>query len=189
MKTKICLTLAFYLCISLAALAMPGEKNASMNSKKGYSMDKIIHHSVRLNCDTHRAFEMFTENELLQSWLPKLADVEPVLGGKYEVFWKPEDKASHSTIGCKVTAIEQDKFIAFEWKGPPQFKHFMNVADPLTHVVVFFVARGNASTPKTDVHLIHSGWGSSDEWEEARQFFNMGWKQELKELSQLVQGK
>jgi len=70
-------------------------------------MTKILHHSVRLNCDTHRAYEMFTVNKLLQSWLTKLADVEPVVGGKYELFWDPEDKENNSTIGCKITAIEQ----------------------------------------------------------------------------------
>lgn len=152
-------------------------------------MDKILHHSVRLNCDAHRAFEMFTVNELLQSWFPKVADVEPVVGGKYELFWDPEDKENNSTLGCKVTAIEQDRFIAFEWKGPPQFKHFMNIAEPLTHVVVFFLPCNNTTPPCTDVHVIHSGWRNSEEWEKARQFFENAWEKELTELRQLVNKK
>ena len=92
-------------------------------------MDKILHCSVQLRCNTHRAFEMFTINELLESWLVALAEVEPVVGGKYELFWEPDDRENNSTIGCRVTAIEPDKFLSFEWRSPKQSKHFANNAD------------------------------------------------------------
>lgn len=152
-------------------------------------MNRIIHHSVLLRCDTHQGFEMFTANELLQSWLTTLAEVEPLVGGKYELFWDPVNKESNSTIGCKVTAIEPGKFLSFEWKGPEQFQHFMNNADPLTHVVVFFVPYVEGSTPCTEVHLIHSGWGTSAEWEEARQWFEKAWSNAFEELRRQVGGK
>ena len=48
-------------------------------------MDKIIYHSIVLECSTHTAFEFFTKNELLEKWLTKEADVEPKVGGKYEL--------------------------------------------------------------------------------------------------------
>ncbi len=151
-------------------------------------MGKIIYRSVLLHCDVHRAFEMFTVNELLQSWLTMVADVEPVVGGKYELFWSPEDRENDSTIGCKVTAIEQGKFLSFEWKGPKQFQHFMNDADPLTHVVVFFIPSIEGSTLSTEVHLIHSGWGSSLEWEEARLWFERAWGDTFVELAKQLGG-
>jgi uncharacterized protein YndB with AHSA1/START domain len=149
-------------------------------------MHRIIHRSLRLHCDAHRAFEIFTINELLQSWLAPLAEVEPVVGGKYELFWDPANKESNSTIGCEVTAIEPGKFLSFEWKGPEQFQHFMNSADPLTHVVAFFVPCAEGSTPCTEVHLIHSGWGSSPQWEEARQWFEKAWTECFEELKSQV---
>jgi uncharacterized protein YndB with AHSA1/START domain len=80
-------------------------------------MDKIIHHSVQLQCDPQRVFEMFTVNHLLESWMSSVAEVEPVVGGKYELFWEPDDRENYSTVGCKVTAVEADKFLAFEWRG------------------------------------------------------------------------
>ena len=139
-------------------------------------VNRILHHSTQLNCDLRQAFEMFTLNEHLQSWLAEIADVEPKLGGKYELFWDPDDKENNSTIGCKITALQNNKFLAFEWKGPKQFKHFMNEADPLTHVVVFFVQCDESIVkPCTEVHLIHSGWGDSAEWEKARQWFKKAW--------------
>jgi hypothetical protein len=139
-------------------------------------VNRILHHSTQLNCDLRQAFEMFASNEHLQSWLAEIADVEPKLGGKYELFWDPDDKENNSTIGCKITALQNNKFLAFEWKGPNQFKHFMNEADPLTHVVVFFVQCDESIVkPCTEVHLIHSGWGDSAEWEKARQWFKKAW--------------
>ncbi len=151
-------------------------------------MDKIIRQTTRLFCNPHQAFEMFTANASLQSWLTELAEVEPVVGGKYELFWHPSDRENDSTIGCKVTAIEPDQFLAFEWKGPRHFKHFMNDADPLTHVVVFFVPCVEATTSCTDVHIIHSGWRSTSDWEEARQWFDKAWSAALEKLARLVNG-
>jgi hypothetical protein len=132
---------------------------------------------------------MFTVSRALQSWLAPVAEVAPVLGGKYELFWEPDDRENNSTIGCRITALETDRLLSFDWKGPRQFKHFMNTADPLTHVVVFFFAGDhNGSEEWTDIHLIHSGWRSADEWEEARQWFEAAWRGAFAELSNQVNG-
>ena len=149
-------------------------------------MDKIIYQRALLQCDAHRAFEMFTVNELVQSWLAPLAEIEPFVGGKYELFWDPGDREINSTIGCKVTAVERDKVLSFEWKGPTQYQHFMNDADPLTHVVAFFVPCDQVTAPCTEAHLIHSGWRSSAEWEEAREWFERAWGAAFEELENQV---
>jgi len=143
-----------------------------------------------LRCNANLAFEMFTKNDYLQKWLTINADVEPRVGGKYELFWNPEDKESDSTIGCKITAIEPGKFLAFEWKGPKQYKDFMNTADPLTHVVVFFIPCNETmrSGDCTEVHLVHSGWRSSIEWEEARIWFEKAWDVAFENLKRHVNG-
>jgi len=121
---------------------------------------------------------MFTVNQHLEKWLTQLADVEPKTGGKYELFWNPEEKENASTLGCKVLAIEHGKFLAFEWKGPKQYKHFMNNAKPLTHVIVSFIP----SAEDAEVHLLHTGWRDSAEWEEARHWFDKAWTNALEEL-------
>jgi uncharacterized protein YndB with AHSA1/START domain len=94
------------------------------------------------------AFEQFTLNANLEKWLTESADVEPKVGGKYELFWNTKDKENDSTIGCKVLAISPGKFLNFEWKGAKQFKHFMNNVRPLTNVSVFFISnRGSTEVP------------------------------------------
>jgi len=149
-------------------------------------MDRIIHHRARLRCDVGRAYQLFTEDRFVESWLAPGAEVEPRVGGKYELFWDLDDREKDSTLGCKVTAIERDRFLCFEWKGPAQFSQFMNDADPLTHVVVFFVPNSEAGGVSTDVRLVHSGWRSAAEWEEARQWFDRAWKVALEQLEHRV---
>jgi uncharacterized protein YndB with AHSA1/START domain len=151
-------------------------------------MTEILHVSAHLQCDAHKAFEMFTMNRLLESWLiapyseEGHADIEPVLGGKYELFWDPGSKEDNSTIGCKITVIVPDRLLAFDWKGSVEFKRIMNI-DPLTHVVVTFFPKSDGST---DVHLIHSGWGNGPEWNEARNYFRQAWNSAFEQLEKQV---
>lgn len=129
---------------------------------------------------------MFTVNEMLQSWLTVVADVDAKPGGKYELFWDPDNRENNSTIGCRITAIEKDKLIAFEWKGPTQFRHFMNDISPLTHVAVFFTPYREGNEHGAEIHLVHSGWGDSPEWEEARAWFDKAWQAAFERLQKLV---
>jgi uncharacterized protein YndB with AHSA1/START domain len=152
-------------------------------------MNRIIHQAVRLECEIRRVFEMFTVNENLEAWLTSAAEVEPVIGGKYELFWDPSDRDNNSTIGCKITAFEQDRLLSFEWKGPKHYSHFMNVADPLTHVVISFYPCEELSGQFTDVHLVHTGWGSSEDWEKARLWFDRAWKESFDRLKEQVDAK
>ena len=151
--------------------------------ERGESMDKIIYQSTSLKCDPQIAFEMFTINKHLESWLTQVADVELNVGGKYELFWNPQDKENDSTIGCKILALHPNKLLSFEWKGPRQFKHFMNDVRPLTNVVIFFIPHLEG----TEIHLLHTGWRDSAEWEEARQWFGNAWEKALSELQKYVE--
>jgi len=157
-------------------------------------MTEILHVCAVLRCDPHKAYEMFTVNKLLESWLITPfsegghAEIEPVLGGKYELFWEPMDRENNSTIGCKVTVIQLDKILAFDWKGPSEFKHFMNAADPLTHVVVSFIPNTKGPVEFTEIHLIHSGWGNSPEWQKAREYFMHAWSRAFSNLEKTFGG-
>jgi uncharacterized protein YndB with AHSA1/START domain len=144
--------------------------------------DQIVHVTAVIPGTPGRAFAYFTRAELLQTWLTAEAEVEPKPGGKYELFWDPANRESNSTIGCRVTALAPNHFLAFQWRSPERFKAFANMADPLTHVVVMFIPEG----PGTHVHLIHSGWRSSSAWEEARMWQEQAWSRAFVELARVA---
>jgi len=147
-------------------------------------MDKILHQTVRLDCPVDRVFELFTESERVASWLAPKAEVEASVGGKYELYWDPSTPDDNSTKGCKVTAYEKSRLLAFEWKGPKPYKHFMNWADPKTHVVVSFFPSADGGS---EIHLVHSGWRSGEEWEVARRWFEQAWRTAFSSLRTLVE--
>ncbi len=146
-------------------------------------MDRIIVKKSILNCSTEQVFKLFTENQALETWLTEKADVEPKVHGKYELYWNPDKPEENSTIGCRILDIESPYYLNFEWKGPPQFAAEMNKLRPLTNVTVFFSPRDNG----TQSTLIHTGWGDSKEWEEARQFFIHAWDRAFSRLEEYTQ--
>lgn len=148
-------------------------------------MDKIIVQTALLNCSLEKAFEMFTENQMLESWLTTKADVEMRVGGKYELFWTPEDPdpTNNSTYGCKVLAVDQPNFFNIEWAGNAEQKEFMNKVRPLTNVTFLFT---KLDSNQTKVTLIHTGWRDMSDWEQARQFFINAWRGAFSKLEKYI---
>lgn len=131
-------------------------------------MTTIIHLSRELACEPARAFARFADPA---GWLCALAEVEPWVGGKYELFWDPADRSDNQTVGCRITAFVPGELIAFDWRGPRMLEAGMNAIDPLTHVVVSFVPTATG----TRVHLVHSGWPGTAAGQEARGWFERAW--------------
>lgn len=148
--------------------------------------EQVFTVSVRLPVSQITAFRFFTEKSLLEAWLTTVADVEPRLHGKYELFWEPGNPEDNSTKGCRITAFDQNRLLAFDWKGPVQFKEFMNTVDPLTHVIVFFSPCGDDPKECSDVVLVHSGWRTDPKWIEAKQWQKRAWEVAFDELSKLA---
>lgn len=145
-------------------------------------MQKIIYLTSEVKGSKDKAYDYF----LNAKYAPE-AEVEPKVGGKYETFWDPPEREDNSTIGCKITAIEENNLLAFEWKGTVNHKEFMNTIDPLTHVVIFFSEEIKDKIEFTKVYLIHTGWDSTKEWEEARIFFVKAWKNVLLAFEKYMQ--
>ncbi|MGE0590493.1 MAG: SRPBCC domain-containing protein [Cyclobacteriaceae bacterium] len=143
--------------------------------------DRIITQSVMLDCSQEIAFSYFSDNHLLQQWLAPKADIEMKPGGKYELFWSPEDKdkTNNSTFGCKVLAVDAPNYFNMEWRGNKDHKSFMNNVRPLTNVTVVFTPI-NAS--QTKVSLLHTGWREGKDWDGAFAFFEKAWANAFKEL-------
>ena len=66
----------------------------------------------------HKAFKMFTDNQLLESWLTNVADVEPIVGGKYELFWEPENREDNSTFAAGSLQLNQISFYHLSGAAP-----------------------------------------------------------------------
>ena len=149
-------------------------------------MNSVIHRSAQIACSPERAYQHFTQNPLLESFFTVKAEVEPKVGGKYELDWDPSTTPEQATIGCRITALAEMRLLAFDWKGPPPYAEVMNGADPLTHVVISFFPGNSPDEGKCHVHIVHSGWGSGEQWQQAREYFDRAWGMVLKSLASKI---
>jgi adenine-specific DNA methylase len=69
--------------------------------------------------------------------------------------------------------------IGADWTGPPEFEEVMNKTDRLTHLLVSF---SKITDNELEVNLIHTGWGNTEKWEQARLYFENAWIQVFKML-------
>jgi uncharacterized protein YndB with AHSA1/START domain len=151
------------------------------------SSPDVIHVSAILDVDVGTAFEMFASADNIRKWLIDpfgggAALVEPKVGGKFELFWNADGGAREGTPGCQITALVPSRLIGFNWKGPTEVAVPMNRADPLTHVTVSFSPIGNGHKGRTAVNLIHSGWGSSSDFQAGRAYFEQAWTAAFRNL-------
>jgi uncharacterized protein YndB with AHSA1/START domain len=138
---------------------------------------KDINVEVWVQAPIGEVWDSWTQSDRI-TWFSPEANIEARLGGAYELFWDPANHDSMSTKGCRITAYEPMKLLAFIWKGPDQFAHFMNTEPPKTRVKVSFEDGGD----RTKLAIEHTGWGKSEEWEEARTWHVNAWKGVLDSL-------
>ncbi len=128
-----------------------------------------------------RVWRMWTTPEGLCSWLCLRADVEPRVGGPFELFFNPDESKpeSDSTIGCKVLSVDQPRLLVFDWRGADEVAEVMNAPDaPPTQCQVELLPRPTG----TRLRLTHSDWGDGPGWEEARAWFDRAWSDALERL-------
>jgi uncharacterized protein YndB with AHSA1/START domain len=123
----------------------------------------------------------WTTVEGLTSWLCLRAVVDPVVGGKYELFWNPDESRpeSDSTLGCRVLSIFRPRHLHFTWRGSDEVASVMNVPGaPQTEVAVdlFPALEG------TRLLVTHQGWGEGPDWARARAWFERAWTAALEKL-------
>ena len=139
---------------------------------------------LKLKISVEDAWNLWTEPKRLVQWLTTEANVNPVLGGAYELFWDPTNHNDNSTLGCKITALVPYKLLAFEWRGPVLYADLMNVQPFPTWASVSFEA---IEGDQTVIHFRHTGWGDNDRWNAARTWQTNAWAGAFKQLKALLE--
>src|SRR5260370_20855511 len=100
------------------------------------------------------AWKSWTTVEGVTSFFVPKANIEPVVGGRYELFSSLKaPRGFQGTEGCKVFALEPLQRLAFDFIAPPQFPHVRRLR---TRVDVTF--RGVAKGGVVNMDLVHSGF-------------------------------
>ena len=143
-----------------------------------------IHLSAWLGCNVNQAFEMFTNKEHLTSWLPIVANVEPKVGGKYEISWIKE----RPSIRCKILIYEPNKCLLFEWKGHAD-ESFMYSSLLDIQVTLYFLpmdCNKMSDEQFTEVRFILTSFNDLDNNKEIKLWIESTWANAFEKLIEHV---
>lgn len=142
-----------------------------------------IKQSITIQSDKKWIWRAWTEADRITKWFAPAAEIEAEVNGKFELYFDPANKEAMSTKGCKILKFEPGKFLAFQWKGPDPFAETMNTRENLTVVEITLHSQDNG----TQITLLHTGWGESDDWLQAREWHIQAWEQMLQSLKSNIE--
>lgn len=126
--------------------------------------------SAVIGLPLEEVWRLWTTAEGIQSFMAPKAIVELKPAGMYEVHFLPDaPRGQRGSEFSTVLAVEPMQFLSVSWKLPP---YLPAVKDQLTSLQFYFEEKGDNATQLT---IIHAGWGYSDEWQQARAYFEKNW--------------
>lgn len=143
---------------------------------------KPLEFEVNIISSKEQLWSAWTSSERAAKWFSPIANIEPKVGGSFELFFDPSDMNHMTTKGCKFLELIPLEELSFNWKGPDDFAEVMN-KEPLTIINVSFIEDDTS----VRVKLSHSGWKTSQEWDAARAWHEIAWKQVLNSLKDYLE--
>jgi uncharacterized protein YndB with AHSA1/START domain len=144
--------------------------------------------SRHIGAPLERVWQALVDPAQAGTWFAAKANIDPELGGAYELFWRPGTPESQSTIGCRITAIAPCRYLAFTWRGPDELGALMNEGDPPpppTHVTITV----SPSAAGADLRVRHVGFGDGEGWSGAVAWHHRAWTAVLDNLEALLSGR
>ena len=132
---------------------------------------RIIHEIVIIESDIESVWEAWTTKEGICSFFAKDCDVDITPGGKYEIYFEPdEEPGKRGAEGTIVMAFQRPFMFSFTWNAPP---HLPEVREHFTHVLLNLET---VDENKTRLIFRHNGWGEGGQWDDAFHYFEHAWK-------------
>jgi len=101
---------------------------------------------------------------------PKAAKVEPWPGGAFELWFGVDmPEGSRGSEGCKVHSVKPMEQFVFEWNAPPTIPAIR----PLRTLV--YVDFRPVDATHTEVTLRNFGYGTGEDWDKAKAYFQRAW--------------
>lgn len=170
--------LALLLALGLATPGARGSDDdgsapvSSAGRSDGVSGDaaRMIRQEATVAAPLADVWHAWTTPEGVNSFFGADADIELVVGGKYEIYFSLDAPAGQrGSEGCRVLSFLPGKMLSFSWNAPPKFAA---VRKERTQVVMLF----NELAPTvTRVRLRHHGWQEGEEWDQVFDYFSRAW--------------
>ena len=124
--------------------------------------DRTIEITKTIEAPTERVFHALTDADELARWWPSSADSDPRSGGSFEYrFEFPEEPERDHTYSGAYHEVTQNELVSFPWAG--------RLGETRVDLRLEPAGDGTALT------LVHSGWGTGADWDDAYELHVQGW--------------
>lgn len=141
-------------------------------SNDASAKSKSIEKEIVVDGSISEVWNAWTTNEGARTFFSSQTNILPVLGGPYEIYFKPSQPYGlQGSEGCRVHSIVPMQSFAFTWNATPQHPVIRGAG---LHTIVYleFTELGPR---KTHIRFTQQGWGEGKEWDEVYGYFQTAW--------------
>lgn len=134
--------------------------------------ERAIRKEVVVQAAPADVWKAWTTNEGAQAFFAPRTDIDPAVGGHYEIHFSPQNPVgSRGAEGCRVHSIVPPTALAFTWNQPPVVP-LLRAAGVQT---IVYIRLEEAEPARTRVRFTQTGWGEGPEWDKAFAYFESAW--------------
>ena len=141
-----------------------------MGSEASAQLRPMVYSETTVETSALEAFSDWTRSESIQAFFAAQATINPTPGGIYELCFAPDaPEGSCGNDDGRILGLEAGKMLSFTWAMPP---YMPEIRPHLTTVQIYFEPLDDATTR---VRLFHTGFETSEAWDQGRDYFEKTW--------------
>jgi uncharacterized protein YndB with AHSA1/START domain len=131
---------------------------------------RVIRKEVTVSASLEAVWDAWTTNEGAETWFAPKTNIDPTVGGHYEIFFFPDKPYGwRGGEGLRVHSLIPMKSLAVTWSAPWEF----GVLRSLRTIV--FLRFEELGPKKVKVHFTQLGWGEGEQWDKVFDYFTEAW--------------
>jgi uncharacterized protein YndB with AHSA1/START domain len=134
-----------------------------------------IEDSITISAPRTEVFRALTDPDRLARWMATSVESEPRTGGRFRYSFEFEDASQNNVQQGEYIEIVSDERVVLPWTFP---------FSPAQTQVKYTLREAGEGT---EVAFRHSGFGSGEPWDQARERFTGGWRMFLEGLKTSVE--
>lgn len=160
--------------VKTVTLLMAGLIWSSLTAAATAQLRPMTYAETTVEASPADAFADWTTAETIQEFFAPQAIIDPTPGGLYQLCFAPEaPEGECGNDDGRVLAIQADKMLSFTWSMPP------NMPEIRPHLTVVQILFSPVDDDRTRVRIFHTGYGSGEDWDEGRDYFDRVWPKVL----------
>ena len=126
---------------------------------------------IEVNAAVDQVWAAWTTAQGIQQFFAPQCHVGYDVGAPYEILFDLDaPEGEQGSEGAIILALDEPHMLSFTWNAPPSLPDIRRQRT----LVTIQLSQVNSHT--TEVSLYHTGWGVSEQWDQAFHYFDYAWK-------------